>query len=86
MRRLERKLLDALAEAMPGQDPRVFSLRYGLDGKGNRSLETIAAKLGMMNVAALAVHIRLLTYLQSKTGRADLERAILVAAQETEDQ
>jgi len=86
MRRLERKLLDALAEAIPGQDPRVLSLRYGLDGKGNRSIETIAAKLGMMAVTALAVHIRLLTYLQSKTGRADLERAVLLAAQETEDQ
>ena len=86
MRRLERKLLDALAEAMPGQDPRVLSLRYGLDGKGNRSLETIAAKLGVMTITALAVHIRLLTYLQSKTGRAEFERAVLLAAQETEGQ
>jgi len=86
MRRLERKLLNALAEAMPGQDPRVLSLRYGLDGKGNRSIETIAAKLGMMTVAALVVHKRQLTYLQSKPGRTELERAVLLAARETADQ
>ena len=78
--------MNALAEAMPGQDPRVLSLRYGLDGKGNRSIETIAAKLGMMAVTALAVHKRLLRHLQSKTGRAAFEQAVLLAAQETEDQ
>jgi hypothetical protein len=83
LKRLERKLLMVLAEAMPAQDPRVLNLWYGLDGKGNRPIEEIAAELGIITVEVLVAQRVLLRYLQEQAGRAELERAVLITARET---
>jgi hypothetical protein len=86
LKRLERKLLMVLAGAMSAQDPRVLNLWYGLDGKGNRPIEEIAAELGMMTVEVLVAQRVLLRYLQEQAGRAELERAVLITARETKGQ
>jgi hypothetical protein len=84
LRRLRLKLIMQLTAAVPGQDPYVLSLWYGLDGEGLPTAEAIGAQLGMAAERVRAVRRSLLAYLRGENGRSALEKAILDAAKEIE--
>jgi hypothetical protein len=84
LKRLEGKLLVLFSKALSGHDPRVPSLWYGLDGWGVRATGAIAVELGITTAEAQLAHDLLMRYLRRDEGRAALEGAVLLAAQETD--
>jgi hypothetical protein len=84
LRRLRLKLIMRLTEAVPGQDPFVLSLWYGLDGESLPTAEAIGVRLGMTAEQVRAVRRALLAYLRGENGRTALEKAILDAAKAIE--
>lgn len=84
LKRLEGKLLVLFSKALPGHDPRVLSLWYGLDGQRTRVTGAIAGELGITTVEAHLAHDLLPRTLRRNKGRRALEEAALAAARETE--
>jgi len=82
LERLERELLSDLAKAVPGQDTRVLSHWYGLSKPQARSVQAIAAELGITPLEVNTAHNTLLNYLRGRAGRMALEEVALVTAQE----
>ena len=84
LRRLKQELQKALAKVKPRHNPQVLTLWYGLDGKGARSLDTIADEMRMTTQKVLGTRQELLMYLWREDGQMALEEMILATAQETE--
>jgi hypothetical protein len=84
LRRLRLKLFILLRNALPGCDPFVISAWYALDGEGQPSTAAIAHELKITDAQVKDTQRAYLAYLRSAEGRAALEKTILEAAGEVE--
>jgi len=79
LRRLQRELIQAWMDLMPGEDLRVLSRWYGVGKARNRSLQAIADEFGMTQSEAKRQLGRLQRIIREPRGQRVLEKAIMAS-------